>query len=323
MGPNHAVASDHRSGVDTKHDHATLGRWEGEGRQEDDQGILGHDLGPSVAMPDLKRQTLSSTVSRQGVGLHSGQFVTVTLLPAAFGVGRRLAVGDVEVSLGVAQAYAGEGCTCVRTPLGDVQTVEHLLAALDALGVTDVTVRLSPPIGSDAMELPALDGSAAPWVAALDEAGRTVGPPLQPRRLPQLEVEAAGGVARTLHGPDELQVEIDFGPAGPAGTLTVPRSEAAFREHVAWARTFVRATDIERLRAAGRGRGANRDNTLVWPQDPRRSPDEPVRHKLLDAWGDLALLGPFLGTVQVQRGSHALHLALVRAIADAEPSERA
>jgi UDP-3-O-[3-hydroxymyristoyl] N-acetylglucosamine deacetylase len=82
----------------------------------------------------------------------------------------------------------------------------------------------------------------------------------------------------------------------------------------------VLAKDIDAARAAGRGKGATAENTVVWPGGTLRADDEPVRHKLLDAWGDLALLGPVHAHVTVVRGSHALHLALLRAVADAPAS---
>ena len=152
---------------------------------------------------------------------------------------------------------------------------------------------------------------AGPWVDAIDEAGRLDGPPLVPFTLARtFRVDGAGGWA-TLGPGRRLSVEVAF-EGGPAGALALPMDEASFRQ-IARARTFVMAADIDRLRAAGRGRGATAENTVVWPGTALRSTDEPVRHKLLDAWGDLALLGPCRVAMHVVRGSHALHQQLLRA----------
>lgn len=253
---------------------------------------------------------MGRAVRREGIGLHSGAPATVTLQPAPFGRGIRFRTDRGEVPATLAHARAEPGATVLSAGGAAVRTPEHLLAALGALGVTDVVVEIE---GGE--EVPGLDGSAAEWVAAIDEAGRVDGPPIAAwRPAREVRVEAHGGVG--VLGPgDRIGVEVDFAGDGPAGSLSVPATEAAFREQVAWARTFVLARDVDRLRAAGRGAGATRRNTLVWPpgpQDAPRSEDEPVRHKLLDAWGDLALLGPAEVALTVVRGSHALHLAILR-----------
>ena len=252
----------------------------------------------------MVRQTLGASVCRSGVGIHSGAPARVTLRPAPFGSGLVLQTPTSSVPVSWAEATAVPGATRI----GSILTPEHLLAALAALGVTDAIVAVSGP------EIPALDGCSEGWVAAIDQAGREGGPDLVRRALPRVEVAAAGGTASAGPGPDRIGVEVDFGGAGPAGRLDLARDEATFRTEVAWARTFVLSHQIEALRAAGRGRGAGLDNTVVWPTGPLRSDDEPVRHKLLDAWGDLALLGPVRGWVRVVRGSHALHHALLRRI---------
>jgi UDP-3-O-[3-hydroxymyristoyl] N-acetylglucosamine deacetylase len=244
-----------------------------------------------------------------GVGIHSGEPCTATLEPCGFGTGVVFVTPAGQVPATWENATAGEGATVLRAGDASVATPEHLLAAVAALGVTDVRIVLEGP------ELPALDGSAAGWVDAIDEAGRTFGPPAA-RWCPSspVEVAAHGGTALLASGPPTLTVHVDYGADGPTGSLTTPLTEPAFREDVCWARTFVLARDVERLRAAGRGRGATPADTVVWPTaHDLRSPDEPVRHKALDAWGDLALLAPFAARVEITRGSHALHLALVHA----------
>jgi len=257
----------------------------------------------------MVRRTLARSVRRAGIGLHSGLATAVTLAPARFGTGVVFLTTKGSVPADVEHAAAGPGATVLTSGDACVSTPEHLLAALAALGVTDVELLL------EGDEVPALDGSAAPWVEAIDEAGRTDGPPMR-ERAPTAKVAVVQdhGRATVEPGDPQLAVWIDYGADGPTGALTVPFTEHAFREEVCWARTFVLDRDVERLRAAGRGRGATEANTAVWPAGALRAPDEPVRHKALDAWGDLALLGPFSARVSVERGSHALHLALARAV---------
>jgi UDP-3-O-[3-hydroxymyristoyl] N-acetylglucosamine deacetylase len=251
------------------------------------------------------RRTLARPVVRASVGVHSGEDCVARLLPAEFGSGIRFGIGGRWVPARLEHARAEPGATVLAGDGVEVRVVEHLLAALDALGVTDLDVVLDRP------EVPILDGSAQGWVEAVDEAGRVDGPegvPVEP--IEAVRVEDHGGVA--VLGPgDAIEVQVDFGEGGPRGTLRVPRTEAAFRAEVAWARTFVLTRDVEALRASGRGRGATAENTVVWPATSMRSPDEPVRHKLLDAWGDLALLGPSRAELVVTRGSHRLHHAVL------------
>jgi UDP-3-O-[3-hydroxymyristoyl] N-acetylglucosamine deacetylase len=238
------------------------------------------------------------------IALHAGVPARARLLPAPWGAGRVFVRDGARIPADLAHATAEPGATVLSAGGVEVRVVEHLLAALDALGVTDVAVEVDGP------ELPAGDGSALDWVAAIDRAGRVEGPLAPDPDVVPTEVAAHGGVARLGPG-DTVSVEVDF-PDGPRGALRVRRTEAAFRAQIAWARTFVLAREVEALRAAGRGRGATAANTVVWPDAPLRSPDECVRHKLLDAWGDLALRGPGPAAFHVVRGSHRLHVAALR-----------
>ena len=254
------------------------------------------------------QRTTGGEITREGVGVHTGEAARVTLRPAAFGQGIRFLVGGEHIPARVSSARAEDGCSLVEGAVGSVRTPEHLLAAIHGLRFTDLEVEVEGP------EVPILDGSSRPWVDALVEAGSFVGEPLEVRTLPRVRVEAAGGWAEAAPTPDALEVHVDFGAGGPQGCLRVSHTEADFRTEVASARTFVLARDVAMLRAAGRGRGATPENTVVWPQAPLRTPDEPVRHKMLDLWGDLALLGPYTGFLKVVRGSHRLHHALLRAL---------
>jgi len=244
-----------------------------------------------------------------GVGVHSGLRCAARVLPAPWGTGRVFVCRGEHIPADLAHARAIPGATVLHGEVAVAGTPEHLLSALSALGITDALVEVQGP------EVPILDGSAAPWCEGLADVGHVEGPELRPRVVTEVvEVRAHGGMA-TLRPADrcEVAVEVDFG--GP----WCGRAEVAlerFCEEVAWARTFVFQRDVERLRAAGRGRGATPDNTVLLGEHqalaPLRAPDEPVRHKLLDAVGDLALVGPVLGRLEVKRGSHALHLAILR-----------
>lgn len=190
--------------------------------------------------------------------------------------------------------------------------VEHLFAALH---VRDVWSGLLIEVEGD--ELPILDGSAAPW----DEALASLGPfPLPPDALEATaEVRHGDAVARLERGPRELAASITF-PHPAIGTQRWSGGPDRWMELLA-ARTFGFAAEAEALRAAGLARGAGAQNAIVFddhgPTQPLRFPDEPVRHKALDALGDLYLLGrPFAGRLHLERAGHELHGRLVRALSD-------
>ncbi len=262
------------------------------------------------------RRTLRAPLTLRGVGVHSGAHAEVTVAPAPFGTGvalRRHGHARDVVPAQIEYVAGGDGATTLALGAARFGTVEHLLAALFGAGVTDADVSVR------GAELPILDGSARPWSDAIAAAGTLDGPPGRTLvvRAP-VEVQTAGGSARILPCPRcEVAVDVDFGPDGPRGRAEVALEGDRFRDEVSWARTFVLSRDVDRLRAAGRGRGATPENTLVWRpgMTALRAPDEPIRHKLLDAVGDLALLGlPVRGRLEVTRGSHALHHALLRAL---------
>lgn len=268
--------------------------------------------------------TVERSVEIAGTGIHSGAPCRVAIHPAAFGSGIRFQPwgGGPDLPALVCHATAVPGCTVLATPDGGfrVGTPEHLLAAAQALGYSDLRIEVDGP------ELPALDGSAAPWCALLKQAGRRSGP-RRSRRVLLEPVRVERGSSWAAARPCEqerLRVEVDHGP-GLRGVQEWAPDEGGFVEEVAWARTYVMQRDIERLRASGRGRGADATNTVVYgevgPLVDERGPAEGVRHKLLDLVGDLALAGaPVLARVVVHRGSHALHHELVRAILGASRS---
>ncbi|MCO4773747.1 MAG: UDP-3-O-acyl-N-acetylglucosamine deacetylase [Deltaproteobacteria bacterium] len=259
--------------------------------------------------------------SVSGVGVHSGLPATVHLEPAPRGSGLRFVSRDGDHSF-VARPDLVLGAT-MQTSLGtdafSVSTAEHLLAACSALGVWDLTVRV------DGDELPIGDGSAQPWVTALDSLAVSTASPAPFVVTEPIEVREGDRLAR-LEPADGCFVSCSLSPReglGLLGPLTVELSVSpdTFRRDLAWARTWAFAADAERLLAAGYGAGATLENTLLVTADGVsnpggvRGPSEPVRHKVVDALGDLALLGrPFVGRLVLVDSGHSLHTALAQAV---------
>lgn len=274
---------------------------------------------------DLRHQqtTLNSTVFLAGIGVHGGQPASLTLHPAEAhtGVVFHCSRDGVERAI---RAVSGEvGSTDLCTVLGEpsgvhVATVEHVMATLFGLGLDNVVIDV------DGREAPILDGSAAPIVEAIDAAGIQVLPEKRRfiRVLKPVRVEAGGSWAEFRpHSGTRFEIEIDF--ASPAiGRQRFARDLDAnvFRKDVARARTFGFMKDVERLWAAGYALGSSLENSVVIGDDDRiinmeglRYADEFVRHKTLDALGDLALAGArFLGCFRSYRGGHKLNAAALR-----------
>jgi UDP-3-O-[3-hydroxymyristoyl] N-acetylglucosamine deacetylase len=284
------------------------------------------DLGEAPRVAGLQQTTLASEVRISGVGVHSGLPANLTLRPAAADTGVVFVRTDLAHRPAI-PARADTVCdTRLATVIGDgsgatVATVEHLMAALAGLGVDNLIAEIDGP------ETPIGDGSAADFVAAIDEAG--IAELAAPRRyleiLEAVEIAAPGKrVALVPADRFELCVEIIFdAPVIGRQTLEFAVDPAAFRREIAAACTFGFIAEVEQLRAAGLGRGASLDNTIVIDangvMNPRtlRRPDDFVRHKALDALGDLALAGhPILGRYEASCAGHALNNQLVRALLD-------
>ncbi|MFM8524888.1 MAG: UDP-3-O-acyl-N-acetylglucosamine deacetylase [Cyanobacteriota bacterium] len=269
--------------------------------------------------------TLASSIERRGVGLHSGATATVRLVPARSG---GFQVGWLDrPSLGLQRLHPSQVsdtqlCTALRLGQERLATVEHLLAALAGTGLTDLELWL------DGEEIPLLDGSALPWVEAIAEAGlQLLGerPPMRALSEPITCQQGAGFVTAMPSDVLRIGAAIEF-PQAAIGrqVFSLTLSPEAFVQELAPARTFGFRDQVDQLRAAGLIQGGALDNALVcdgdhWVNPPLRFVDEPVRHKLLDLLGDLALAGLPRAQVFAYRGSHGLHTALAAAMA-ASPS---
>ena len=263
-----------------------------------------------------------------GVGVHSGAHVRMALLPAPAHTGILFVRADVKDADNLLPAHADfvsttRNGTTLANPAGvEIATVEHLLAACAGLGIDNLRVEVEGP------ELPILDGSSAPFVKALLKAGlRDLQPGVRTMRiLEPVEVRMGAKSAAFLPAEDfeglDLDVTIRFADAAiGVQRKRVLLSQETFLADIAQARTFGFLADVEMLRANGLGRGASMDNTLVVDSGRVVNPgglryeDEFVRHKLLDAIGDLALAGaPICGRFVADQPGHALNARLVRAL---------
>ncbi len=279
------------------------------------------------SMKVLKQTTLRVDASVTGIGVHSGLPATLTLHPADADTGIVfLRTGldgrpDREIRADVRAVTATEFATVLGDPSGPLcSTAEHVLAALAGLGVDNAVVEIDGP------EVPIMDGSAEPFVAAIDQAGIvTLAAPrrfiqvLKPVRVVR---DHSVGELTPHAGGFRVEVEIEFdNPLIGRQGIAVDVEPEAFRREVARARTFGFMRDVSKLWSAGFALGATFDNTLVVTdsrilnQDGLRFADEFVRHKALDAIGDLALAGaPLLGAYRSVRGGHKLNHAVVSAL---------
>jgi UDP-3-O-[3-hydroxymyristoyl] N-acetylglucosamine deacetylase len=274
-----------------------------------------------------KQTTLRDRVELNGIGVHSGAPVRVVLHPADCNTGitflrTRLEGGRERlIEARHDRVSATELCTIIGdTATGSVATIEHLLAALSGLGVDNVLVEIDGP------EVPILDGSAAPFVAAIDEVG--VVRQSEGRRylkiLKPVRVEQGRAFAelRPFSRGFRLEVEIDFDtPVIGRQKKVIDLDPSTFRKEVSRARTFGFMRDVERLWKAGFALGASLENTVALGDDGvinaegLRYPDEFSRHKTLDAVGDLALAGlPLLGHYRSYCGGHRMNVAVLQAL---------
>ena len=269
------------------------------------------------------QNTLATTVATRGVGVHSGQPVTLALKPAPIDHGVAFVRTDLPGAPTVPALWQHVVETRLSTVLAEggarVGTIEHLMAALRALRIDNVRIELDGP------EVPILDGSAAPWVSLIDRAGPLA--QAAPRRVLRVlrAVRIAEGDKWAMLLPDERErfsIEIDFDdPVIGRQRADFTLDADAFRDRIAAARTFGFMRDIASLQAQGLALGGSLDNAVVIGEggvlnrEGLRFDDEFVRHKLLDCIGDLYLAGaPILGRVVASRTGHALNHALLQAL---------
>lgn len=291
-----------------------------------------HDITASNALlmrsmqDGAAQRTLASAICCVGVGLHSGRRVAVTLCPAPADTGILFHRVDLGISVPARFDRVRDTRLCTvlvsqDQPEARIGTVEHLMAALSACGVDNAIVELDGP------EVPVLDGSAAPWLFLLDCAGvvSLAAPARVVQVLRTVRVQDGGAFAELRPGATpglDLALSIAFdAPAIGRQALSLTMGGDAFRAELASARTFIQAHEIAGLRAAGLARGGSLDNAVVVDGaqvlNPAglRCPDEFVRHKMLDAVGDLALAGAALqGRFVGHRSGHALNNQVLRAL---------
>ncbi len=264
--------------------------------------------------------TLAASVECSGVGLHSGATARVRLEPfdqPGYWVGWLDEPSLPPQRLHPSQVCETQLCTALSLGQRRLATVEHLLAALAGVGISSALLLVDGP------EIPLMDGSALPWVEAIAEAGlHALGerPAAAPLEAP-ITLQQGQSFATALPSDQlRLAAAIEFPqPAIGRQLYSLQLTPEAFVEQIAPARTFGFQQQVEQLLAAGLIKGGALDNALVcdgdgWLNPPLRFADEPVRHKLLDLLGDLALAGLPQAQVFAFRGSHGLHTALAAAL---------
>jgi len=272
-----------------------------------------------------RQTTIAAEIELRGKGVHSGAPASVVLHPAGADLGHRFLVtkrGRIVADIPADVRFVKNLTLC--TVLGDdsgvsVGTVEHLLAALRGLAIDNCYIEI------DSKEVPIMDGSAAPFVAALDDVGIRELP--EPRKFIKVvkpvrveEPNCWGELAP--HAGFHLDVEISFDtPVIGRQRLSLEITPGVFRNELARARTFGFMRDVEKLWKTGLALGASLDNTVaigddrILNREGLRYPEEFVRHKMLDAVGDLALARfPVLGLYRSVRGGHRLNASVLKAL---------
>ena len=277
----------------------------------------------------VKQRTLKSAIRAAGVGLHGGLKVNVVLRPAPVDSGivfRRTDLdGEVELRADVFGVGDTRMCSCLETAGVKVGTVEHLMSALAGLGIDNIRIDI------DASEVPILDGSASPWVFLIQSAGIEEQPAakrfIRVKRPIEVREADRGGEKWARFEPYDgfrLNFSIVFNhPAidGTAQNASFDFATDSYTQQVSRARTFGFMQEVEYLRENGLALGGGLENAVVLDEyrvlnsDGLRYGDEFVKHKMLDAIGDLYLLGhPLLASFTAHKSGHALNNKLARAL---------
>src|SRR5512134_371530 len=275
------------------------------------------------------QRTLRRSISCAGIGLHSGNKVSLSLKPAPADYGirfQRTDLGGLEIRAIVTHLGGIQYQTGLTREAVSVETVEHLLAALTALGIDNAIVELNHP------EVPIMDGSSAPFVYLINEAGVKRLP--APRRYLKVlrPISLTQGDKRiALYRSDHFKVTYSISFDHPLirhQSRTMRITDETFVEEIAPARTFGFLKEVEMLRQRGLALGGSLDNAIVLGEtgvlnNALRFEDEFVRHKILDAIGDLSLVGyPVVGHLVAHRGGHALHTAFAAKILEEQDAWR-
>ncbi len=274
-----------------------------------------------------KQHTIKNSVSLSGVGLHSGQPATISLMPAKINTGivfRRTDLSPIK-DIKICHDKMSESPLCSKLVEDgvSVQTVEHLLSALAGKEIDNIIVEL------DGDEIPVMDGSASPFVFLFEAAGIIE----QNARRHMLKIKKTvrieeGDKFVELSPCDHyrLEVSIDFDhPSIHQQKMDFDFSSSAYSKQISRARTFGMADQLEQMHQQGLALGASLNNAVglskegVMNQEGLRAPDEFVRHKLLDAIGDLYVAGPIQGRYHAHKASHAMNNRLLRVLL-ADPS---
>ncbi|MBX9675873.1 MAG: UDP-3-O-acyl-N-acetylglucosamine deacetylase [Methylotenera sp.] len=281
----------------------------------------------------LKQRTLKKQISATGVGLHNGEKVTLTLKPAAIDTGIVFKRADLPGAPTIqAQPDAVRDtrmCSALEHNGARVSTVEHLMSALAGLGVDNVMIEVT------ASEIPIMDGSAGPFIYLLQQAGVVEQPSAKKfiRIKKLIEVKEADKWVKfePYHG-FKMDFTIDFAHPvfeNSGSNVKIDFKDNSYIKEISRARTFGFMHEVEYLRANGLARGGSLDNAIVLDEyrilnrDGLRYEDEFAKHKVLDAIGDLYMLGhPLLGAFTAYKSGHALNNALLIALlADADAWE--
>jgi UDP-3-O-[3-hydroxymyristoyl] N-acetylglucosamine deacetylase len=271
----------------------------------------------------INQRTLKNVIRATGVGLHTGEKVYLTLRPAAANTGVVFRRVDLDPVVELSANPESVGDTRLSTALQEgevsVSTVEHLMSALAGLGIDNVYVELTSP------EVPIMDGSAAPFVFLIQSAGVIEqNAPKKFIRVSKPVLVEEGDKWAKFEPFDGFKVSfsIDFDHpifAKSPQQATVDFSSTSFVKEVSRARTFGFMHEVEALREAGLALGGSHDNAIVMDSytilndDGLRYEDEFVKHKILDAIGDLYLLGhPLIGAFSAHKSGHALNNKLLR-----------
>jgi UDP-3-O-[3-hydroxymyristoyl] N-acetylglucosamine deacetylase len=266
-----------------------------------------------------EQTTVARPLSKEGIGLHSGEKCSVSVLPAEADAGVVFVTGDGVAIPATPEFVVGtERGTRLGRGEAAVGSVEHLMAALLGVGVDNVRIEVDGP------ELPACDGSAAEWVALLGAAGLTKLPARRNVMRLRRDVWVVDGDSWAVASPDggglSLAVGVDYeGTAAGRQTLWIRLTRRRFARQLAPARTFALVRELSALRSRGLAQGGDNSNAFAIGEEtysgPLRFEDEVVRHKALDLLGDLALCGRrFHGHIWAVKPSHATNVRLARAL---------